>query len=121
MSDYYLIERETIDGLSGFFAVRLNPDCEVYKGHFPGEPVSPGVCNMQMLLECAEKVIGFPLRARKVNRCRLTTLITPLSHPELELHIELKENEPALWALNAEIGKDADSYMALKAEVIRDE
>ena len=121
MSDYYSIESKKIDGLSGCFVVRLNPDCKVYEGHFPGEPVSPGVCNIDMLLECAAHVIGFPLRARKINRCRLTTLITPLSHSELELHIDFKEKEPSLWVLSAEIGKGADNYMSLKAEVTRDE
>ena len=120
MSDYYSIVSKTIDGLSGCFAVRLNSDCKVYEGHFPGEPVSPGVCNIEMLLECAALVIGFPLRARKISRCRLTTLITPLSHPELELHIDFKEKEPSLWVLNAEIGKGEDNYMSLKAEVTQD-
>ena len=121
MKNYYSILNKTIDGLSGHFVVRLNPECKVYEGHFPGEPVSPGVCNIEMLLECAAQVRGYPLRARKISRCRLTTLITPLSHPELELHIDLKEKEPALFVLNAEIGKDADNYMSLRAEVTRDE
>ena len=116
-----MIEDERREGLSGEFVVRLNPDCAVYEGHFPGEPVSPGVCNIAMLLECAGRVAGMPLRAVKVNRCRLTTLITPLVHPVLELHIALNEKAPGIWVLNAEIGKGADSYMTLKAEVMRDE
>ena len=121
MKDYYSIVSERIDGMSGMFVVRLNPECKVYEGHFPGEPVSPGVCNIEMLLECAARVKGFSLRARKLTRCRLTTLITPLTHPELELHIDLKEKEPELWVLNAEIGKGEDHYMTLKAEVTEDE
>ena len=120
MKDYFFIESETIEGLTGRFAVRLNPACEVYKGHFPDEPVSPGVCNIAMLLSCAEMVIGFPLRATKINRCRLTTLITPLSHAELELDIDLKEKEPERWVLTARIGKGENDYLTLKAEVIRD-
>ena len=121
LSNYFSIVSERIDGSTGVFDVRLNPECEVYEGHFPGEPVSPGVCNIEMLLECAQRVAGFPLRARKINRCRLTTLITPISHPELELHINLTEKEPSLWVLNAEIGKGDANYMVLKAEVTADE
>ena len=120
MKDYFSITSENIDGFSGLFAVRLNPDCKVYEGHFPGEPVSPGVCNIEMLLECAERVIGFPLRMVKLNRCRLTTLITPLTHADLELKIALTPKEDR-WVLTAEIGKGEDSYMTLKADVTKDE
>ena len=120
MRDYFSITSENIDGFSGLFAVRLNPDCKVYEGHFPGEPVSPGVCNIEMLLECAERVIGFPLRMVKLTRCRLTTLITPLTYADLELKIALTPKEDR-WVLAAEIGKDEDSYMTLKADVTKDE
>ena len=120
MKDYYSILSESTEGLSGIFAIRLNPDCKVYEGHFPGEPVSPGVCNIEMLLECAERVTGFPLRMAKLNRCRLTTLITPLTHAELELKIALTPKEER-WVLNAEIGKGEENYMTLKAEVTQDE
>jgi 3-hydroxyacyl-[acyl-carrier-protein] dehydratase len=120
MDNYFSIASENIDGFSGLFAVRLNPDCKVYEGHFPGEPVSPGVCNIEMLLECAEKVIGFPLRMVKLTRCRLTTLITPLTHADLELKIALTPKEDR-WVLAAEIGKGEDSYMTLKADVTKDE
>lgn len=120
MRDYFSIENETIDGLTGRWVVRLNPDCRVYEGHFPGEPVSPGVCNIEMLLECAARVIGHPLRATKLNRCRLTTLITPIMHPELEVQVELKEKEPGCWVLNAQIGKAEEAYLTLKAEVTQE-
>ena len=120
MKNYYSTISENIDGFSGLFAVRLNPDCKVYEGHFPGEPVSPGVCNIEMLLECAERLIGFPLRMVRLTRCRLTTLITPLTHADLELKISLAPKEDR-WILNAEIGKGEENYMTLKAEVTKDE
>ncbi len=30
------------------FEVELLQDCDVYEGHFPGEPIAPGVCNIRM-------------------------------------------------------------------------
>ena len=119
MKGYYSIINSSTDGLSGTFFVLLNPECEVYKGHFPGTPVSPGVCNIQMMLECAETVAGQALWVRKINRCRFTTLLSPLTHPELEIQINLQEKEDNSFILNASIGNGEDIYQTLKAELIR--
>ena len=120
MKGYYSTIHSSTNGLSGTFFVHLNPECEVYKGHFPGTPVSPGVCNIQMMLECAEKVARQTLRVRKINRCRFTTLLTPLTHPELEMHIDMQKKEDNSFLLNALIGKGEDVYQTLKAELVPD-
>ena len=39
----------TADGM--VCCVRLLSDSIIYKAHFPGEPVTPGVCIMQMAKE----------------------------------------------------------------------
>ncbi len=33
------------------FSMELNPAHPVYEGHFPGNPVVPGVCQLQMISE----------------------------------------------------------------------
>ena len=71
------------------FDVALHADCDVYRGHFPGEPVSPGVCNIQMLKECVERVVGQPLLLNYIQQCRLTTLVTPVKHPHVEVRIRI--------------------------------
>ena len=121
MENYYSIIANTIDGLTGLFKVRLNPDCKVYEGHFPGSPVSPGVCNIQMMLECAEQVAQHPLDVRKISRCRFTTLLSPQTHPELEIHIDLQLKEYGLFLLNASVGKGEEVYQTIKAELAKPE
>lgn len=117
MKEYYSIENQTIEGLSGLFHVRLNPECEVYEGHFPGSPVSPGVCNIQMMLECAQKVLQQPVRMRKLSRCRFTTLLSPLTHPQLDIQIDLQSKED-FYILNATIGRGEENYQLIKAELV---
>ena len=38
--------------------VRLLPDSAVYAGHFPGYPITPGVCLVQIALELIEEMAG---------------------------------------------------------------
>lgn len=120
IKDYYTIENvlKQDDGIVRF-DISLNADCSVYEGHFPGEPVSPGVCNIQMVKECAEQVAGKSLVLNNLQQCRLTTLVTPLAHPQVEVKILLEEKGEA-YKLKATIGKNEDVYLDLKAELTED-
>lgn len=40
------------------FRVRLDAAHPVYAGHFPGNPVLPGVCTLQIVRECLERGTG---------------------------------------------------------------
>ena len=120
IKDYYTIENvlKQDDGIVRF-DISLNADCPVYEGHFPGEPVSPGVCNIQMVKECAEQVAGKSLFLNNLQQCRLTTLVAPLAHPQVEVKILLEEKGEA-YKLKATIGKNEDVYLDLKAELTED-
>lgn len=71
------------------FEVALLPDHPVYAGHFPGNPVSPGVCNMQMLKELAERIVDKPLFLSYIDKYRLMEVITPAKHPCLTITMTL--------------------------------
>ena len=38
--------------------IELNPGHMLYQGHFPGQPVVPGVCTLQMIKESAEQIVS---------------------------------------------------------------
>ncbi len=116
IKDYYTIDSVTGDSECSTFRVSLNPDCSVYEGHFPEKPVSPGVCNIQMIKECAEQMTGTSLMLSNLQQCRLTTLITPTEHPSLDINISLTLKEET-YQMKASIGKDGESYLEMKGEL----
>lgn len=42
--------------------IELNPGHVLYQGHFPGQPVVPGVCTLQIIKESAEQIANQPLQ-----------------------------------------------------------
>lgn len=112
IKDYYTIEEQREGENATLFTVRLNPDCAVYQGHFPEQPVSPGVCNIQMLKELAEKLAGRELFMSNLSLCRLTTLITPHTHPVMQATVSLDGSK-----LRASLGNGEETYLEMKAEV----
>ena len=55
-----LYSTETFDkneeGISA--QIKLNPKHEIFKGHFPGKPIMPGVCMIQIIKELTERSLG---------------------------------------------------------------
>lgn len=117
LPDYYTILSRTTKENLEVFEVALLPDCKVYRGHFPEKAVSPGVCNIELLKECAEQVAGKELLLQEIKSCRLTTLVTPQTHPFVEARIALSKDGEQ-YMLNASLGKGEDSYLTLKGTLV---
>ena len=69
---------ESSDSTSGFsVTVRLFPDHVVYKGHFPGYPVTPGVIFIQMIHEMVEHRLGKAIRLVEISNCKFLKIVNP--------------------------------------------
>ena len=115
-SNYYKLISMHSNGMNGVFYIALQPDCEVYRGHFPDNPVCPGVCNIQTIKECAERLTGKRLHIAGIRRCRLTALVTPATCPELEVKINLLPTETG-YDITATISDTKRTYMHYKGEM----
>ena len=74
---YRVLSKERESELSARFHLAILPECDVYDGHFPNEPVCPGVCNIETIKECCMLLCGESLRYSAIKQCRLTALATP--------------------------------------------
>ena len=113
---YRVVSREEKDN-NIVFHVELLPECDVYQGHFPGNPVSPGVCNIEMIKECVMQVVGRKLVMNKLDRCRLTAVASPSVCLTLDVTVHVEEGESSVKVL-ASIADAQQQYMDFKGEMI---
>ena len=71
--------------------VHLNKDHAIFKGHFPGNPVMPGVCMIQIIKELTEDKIGKNLFLAVSSNIKFMAIINPEKTPDLQLTIEIAE------------------------------
>jgi len=71
-----------------------------YRGHFPGNPILPGIVQLSFIRRLAERRLGFPLRLAGVRRIKYLRLITPDLPVSLSLELTPGETE-GTWAANA--------------------
>ena len=80
---------KTAEGISA--RVFLNKDHAIFKGHFPGNPVMPGVCMIQIIKELTEEATGKNLFLAVSSNIKFMAIINPEKNPELQLVIDITE------------------------------
>lgn len=113
LNKYFTLDAKTVSGHGANCKVSLKKDCDVYRGHFPGNPVSPGVCNIEMIKECFNIINGCNLRIKSIDRCRLTAVASPTESPAMNVELEWSEAENGVM-LTATLSDAERQYMDFK-------
>ena len=113
--DFYQTDHTTQSDSGTTFHIRLNPNHFIYKGHFPGQPVLPGVCTLQIIKECAQQLVNKNLQYKRIILCKFLRFIDPVQNPEITLTVSLDEKDEGMFQLSAS-GMCGDAYfIKLKA------
>lgn len=113
---YYKVLRARKDSEEkAVYHIAILPDCSVYEGHFPGNPVCPGVCNIQTIKECTSLLVGKELRILSIKQCLLTAIATPMVCPEVDVEVEVSESG-GKYSIIAIISDEKRQYMTFKGE-----
>ena len=80
--------------------IKLNKDHAIFKGHFPGNPVMPGVCMLQIIKELIEKASGKKLFLSVSTNIKFMAIINPEVNPMLHFNISMTEAEDSIKIKN---------------------
>ncbi|QQV02777.1 MULTISPECIES: 3-hydroxyacyl-ACP dehydratase [Chryseobacterium] len=93
LTDFYTLDSyEMAENGSYTAKIRLNKDHDIFKGHFPGNPVTPGVCMMQIVKELTEEFTGKKLFLKSASNVKFMAIINPFETPELIMSLDVSEN-----------------------------
>lgn len=77
-NSFYFVDSSARGDGSASYVIRLNAGHEIFRAHFPGEPITPGVCILQMGLELLSDAAG-----EKVELCRAKNVkFLHILHPD---------------------------------------
>ena len=93
----------------------LNKDHNIYKGHFPGQPVVPGVIQLQIIKEILEKSKNEKLFLSKVGTAKYLKMISPDISGQLLITIQYEKTEEGEYTVNALIGSEENVFTKVKA------
>ncbi len=87
---YSVLDSSQEDG-KNITQIKINKDHDIYDGHFPGRPVTPGVILMNLFKEEAERRYGCKLQFKKGSNVKFMAGVDPNTDAILNLETEITE------------------------------
>jgi len=79
-NEMFTVVSEAIDEMQ----IRLNAEHFIYQAHFPGNPITPGVCIVQIIGELLQNRLGGKsLMLDRIVNLKFVSIISPTEHPEV--------------------------------------
>lgn len=75
-NNLYKISASNIEEKS--FNLELVPDCVIYQAHFPEQPITPGVCIIQIASELLNELLQTEYKLTTVSNAKFLAVINPL-------------------------------------------
>jgi 3-hydroxyacyl-[acyl-carrier-protein] dehydratase len=102
---------------SGFQAeIELDPGNPVFGGHFPGNPILPGVCTVQIIRELLEQGIQKSLRMTKAGNIKYLGFVNPVTMPVLTFQLQVKIPESSDILCTATVSANGQVVCSFKGE-----
>ena len=96
--NFYTIKNQAVSDIKAEFRVKLNAENFVYQAHFPNNPITPGVCLIQMAVELFGVVKSENFSIKTLKNVKFTSPINPLEFPEVDFALEFTKKE-GFWQL----------------------
>ncbi len=94
--------------------ITFDPGHDIFKGHFPGQPVVPGVCLIHIVKEVAGIIAQREVLLKDGNNIKFLNMIDPRKHPEVLFNGSFSFTEDNMLLFKASISLDTRIFFKFK-------
>ena len=113
---YNIINKETIGEVTTY-TISLLPSCVIYAAHFPEMPITPGVCQIQIVKELLEECLNKTLAIQGVRNAKFVSVLSPQNNSIKVIlsNIKLENNQ---YRAQAIIADEQNTYAKLSLQKV---
>ncbi len=100
--------------------LEINALHKIFDGHFPGQPVVPGVCMLQMVKEVLDKELGSETRLTSADYLKFLTIINPAKNNIIHAEIKYVIEDDRRIILSATLLNELVIYFKMKGVMVID-
>lgn len=95
LDDFYHVSGHSLSDGTLHASLVFHPGHRIFEGHFPGQPVVPGVCMMHIVKELVEMFLapGVKTRLVRADSAKFLIMINPLETPTVEAEVRYGPDE----------------------------
>ena len=114
LDDFYSIVHKDHETGTVKSRISINGSHKILEGHFPGFPIVPGVCMMQIIREIMEVIKAKPMRITEADNMKFLATINPEKNGIVDVHIDYTEDLDFL-RINASMFSGTVVFFKIKA------
>jgi 3-hydroxyacyl-[acyl-carrier-protein] dehydratase len=119
LNDLYTIKTTQVQSVNKITVeVEINREHDIFNGHFPGNPILPGVCTIQILKEILTDHFDKEINLVKAGNIKYLSFINPDNNGVIDYDIELKDLENGNMSCNATIHFGELVFCSFKGEFL---
>jgi 3-hydroxyacyl-[acyl-carrier-protein] dehydratase len=102
-NDFYAIESSSIQQGVHTYTIHLNPLHHIFDGHFPGNPVTPGVVQMEIVKELLSTSLEKPMSLDTMGTCKFLAILNPNETPDVTVTLNVSNDDEGNTKVSASI------------------
>lgn len=95
--------------------LEINEHHAIFEGHFPGQPVVPGVCMMQIIKELLETATLKKFNILQANEMKFLAIINPIQNNIVQAQVKYTILDSGKMMVNASLFSPELTYFKFKA------
>jgi len=108
----YKLKGIKYDGAKYIANIELIPESNIYKGHFPCHPITPGVCLVQIAVDTISTIEKKKLCLKEAKDIKFLSIVSPMEHKTLSYELS-KVSDDGKWVVCAFAGDTLCSKMSI--------
>jgi 3-hydroxyacyl-[acyl-carrier-protein] dehydratase len=117
LNDFFTINDKVSSASEIWAEIFINANHKIFEGHFPNQPVVPGVCMMQMIKEILEQVIGKETNLVQAADMKFLAVINPQENNLIQATIKYTADETGAVNVVALLFKDELVHFKMKGKL----
>ena len=117
-SDFF--EIISVEGNQSHFSavIEFNPAHEIFKGHFPGNPVVPGVCMVQIIKDLLKKILDKDFTMKQASHLKFLAIVNPNENKTLNIDMAILKDDTEGLVVSGSFNKGELVFLKYKATFI---
>lgn len=118
-SNFYSIKSLTTNEYDIKAVININPAHGIFEGHFPGQPVVPGVCMIQIIKELTAQHLDAAIQLKSASQVKFLQLLIPETDKDVQVQIIIKDTDDGEYSITASWIQAEKAVMKINGRFIK--